>query len=113
MVPIFHIANSDALNHSRTSGFYRAPSMDSEGFIHCCTAVQLRGVVGRYYSNETGLTLLRIDTTKLTKPPVLENTVGGDELFPHVYQELPMRAIVGETVFDAVDVDALDWMDRR
>jgi len=37
---------------------------------------------------------MHIDTELLTPELVYENTVGGDELFPHVYGEINMDAVV-------------------
>ena len=54
----------------------------------------MQGVIERYYSDVTGLLLMHIDTELLTTELVYENTVGGDELFPHVYGEINMDAVV-------------------
>jgi len=55
---------------------------------------QLKGVIERYYSGATGLLLLHIDSDLLRSELVFENTVGGEELFPHVYGEINMDAVV-------------------
>lgn len=54
----------------------------------------------RYYSNLAGLELLLIDPTKLLAPIVYENTVGGDELFPHVYGEINLTAVIQVLPFE-------------
>ncbi len=90
---LLHIACAEDLAQADRVGVYRAASLDTEGFLHCCYPHQLPGVVSRWFTGATGLFLLTIDTAQLDAPPVLENTTGGDELFPHVYGEIPMTAI--------------------
>lgn len=101
---IFHIAERAALKSADSTGHYRASSLDSEGFIHCCTATQLEGVVSRYYAGQLDLTLLVLNTETLEPAPVMENTVGGDELFPHLYGEIPTTAIKKTIKFNAESV---------
>lgn len=91
---LFHIAQSQDIDAAALAGNYRCGSIESEGFIHCCKPEQLQGVIERYYSDVTGLLLMHIDTELLTTELVYENTVGGDDLFPHVYGEINMDAVV-------------------
>jgi uncharacterized protein (DUF952 family) len=91
---IFHIASQADLNTGQASRCYRCASLQSEGFIHCCKAEQLPGVVERYYQGVAGIMVLSIDPDKLQAELVYENTVGGEELFPHVYGEINMDAVV-------------------
>ena len=90
---IFHIATKVDLAASQQTGSYRCTSLDTEGFIHCCDKQQLAGVVQRYYQGIDDLMLLVIDPGKLVPDLVRENTVGGSELFPHVYGPLNAEAI--------------------
>lgn len=91
--PIFHLANpADAQRFSET-GTYAAASLDTEGFIHCCSAEQLAGVIQRYYADADELVVLGIDASELTANLIYENTVGGEELFPHVYGEINRQAV--------------------
>ena len=94
MALIFHIAHSKDVDMAAQSGSYRCKSITSEGFIHCCKPEQLKGVIERYYQGVTGLMLLHIDSDLLHAELKLENTVGGEELFPHVYGEINMDAVV-------------------
>ena len=91
---IYHIAQPQDLESARTNGFYSCASLAAEHFIHCCKRNQLAGVIERYYADATGLKLLTIDTDKLTADLVYENTVGGKELFPHVYGRINTDAII-------------------
>jgi len=94
MALIFHVAQAEDVDNAAESGRYQCDSLSSEGFIHCCKPEQLQGVIERYYSSVKGLLLMHIDGDALHSDLVFENTVGGDELFPHVYGEINMDAVV-------------------
>lgn len=89
---IFHIAQkADTDNNSAD---YQCDSLTSEGFIHCCDRHQLKGVVSRYYQNIDDVVLLILDVEALEPALIHENTMGGSELFPHVYGAINRSAIV-------------------
>lgn len=90
---IFHIATDHDVADLERLGQYRCASLDTEGFIHCCNRQQLAGVVSRYYQNTDHLKLLVINPDKLESAVIYENTVGGSELFAHVYGPLDATAI--------------------
>ena len=46
------------------------------------------------FRGKDNLLLLEIDPARLDAPVILENPNGGDELFPHVYGELSMKAVL-------------------
>jgi len=101
---IFHLANPVDSDKLKQTGTYSAPSLATEGFIHCCTGNQLPGVIQRYYIDATRLVLLHIDAERLTAELVYENTVGGTEAFPHVYGEINASAVVGNVNIDQSDI---------
>ena len=90
---MLHVASREDLAHARESGRYRSPSLDTEGFVHCCDPDQLAGVVARYYRDVDDLVLLEIAPDALDVELVRENTAGGDERFPHVYGSIPLDAV--------------------
>lgn len=89
---IYHVTDQSTLDRVDDE-LYRCASLQSEGFIHCCTRQQLDGVLSRYYQGLSGLKLLTINPLLLATAPVYENTVGGEELFPHVYGPINMNAV--------------------
>ena len=91
---IFHIASSADNAHRDSDQSYRCASLESEGFIHCCNQHQLEGVVARYYSDIDDVQLMILDVDKLDAPLILENTVGGAELFPHIYGPINASCIL-------------------
>jgi len=109
MTRIYHLANSTDLAHAQAAGRYRCASLASEGFIHCCDEQQIRGVVERYYSQVDGLQLLVIEAEALDVELLRENTVGGTELFPHVYGEITMHAVVDNLPFGLTSAARLHY----
>jgi predicted cupin superfamily sugar epimerase/uncharacterized protein (DUF952 family) len=107
---IFHICNRAAAETARTSGSYRTPSLDTEGFIHMSQAHQVRAVRDAFYAGQPDLVLLLIVPQLLRAPlrfeapstlPHVPGAVLPDasQLFPHLYGELNMDAVV-----DVLDV---------
>lgn len=76
-------------------GYYEAPSLLTEGFIHTSTEKQVQGVLERYYKGQQDLLLLHIDETKLTAELKYELSPSVNELFPHIYGRLNLDAVVG------------------
>lgn len=91
---IYHIALKADLAEYTPDVYYRCHSLSVEGFIHCCDKHQLQGVVNRYYQNVDDVMLMILDVDKLDAPLIHENTVGGSELFPHVYGPINPAAVV-------------------
>jgi uncharacterized protein (DUF952 family) len=90
--PIFHIADRDQWQIAATTGTYRHPSLEQEGFIHCSTAEQVVWVANSFFRGQSGLLLLQIAQEQLENlqfDPVPD--VGS---FPHLYSELPVSAVV-------------------
>ncbi len=88
MSSLLHVTTRQAWEAARNLGLYEADSLDTEGFIHCCTAEQLEGVVERYFSSrDPELIVLVIDPARVTSEIRWE---GG---FPHVYGPLEVEAV--------------------
>ena len=94
---------------AQKDGEYRAPSLESEGFIHCSTEQQIVGLANSFYAGQHGLVLLEIAPSKLTpelrwEPPAHPNTQADlpptDELFPHIYGPLNIDAVIRTIDFE-------------
>ena len=72
---------------------YRAPSLESEGFIHCSFAGQLDAVIERYYGGADEIVVLEIETESLMSR-VLNEASTGNEIYPHIYGPINRDAIV-------------------
>lgn len=108
---IFHIAQSSDVQRRQTNDDYHCASLTQEGFIHCCDRNQLAGVVGRYYQDIDDVQLLLIDVNKLVPALIHENTVGGSELFPHIYGPINADAIIEAVPFGLDSTERLGLLE--
>lgn len=90
---IYHITQESTWTNQINSDIYKPEGYQVDGFIHCSTNEQVKPVAERFYKGQLGLVVLEIDTGKLKNPPVFENLEGGKELFPHLYEPLPVAAV--------------------
>ena len=109
MKPILHITSKPAWDAARQNGFYSAPSLETEGFIHCSMPAQVVGVAERYYANERGLILLVLDSERIRPEIRYEaGTDKPDELFPHIYGPINLEAVT--RVVDFVPDYSGNWI---
>lgn len=94
MAIVYHVTTKDEWKQAVQQGFYEAPSLKSEGFIHCSESQQVAGVLQRYYSGKTDLLKLVIDTDKLTSRLQYDVAPSINELFPHVYGPINLDAVI-------------------
>ena len=108
---IYHITSHTAWRAAQAQGAYTAPSLDTEGFIHCSTLEQVLPVANTFYSGQTGLCLLVIEPTLLASTLKWEPPSGGAPppgvpeglMFPHVYGPINLNAVV-----KVVDLESTD-----
>ena len=91
---IYHITTEQEWMTAQEAGAYSAPSLHSEGFIHCSESHQVEGVLERYYSGKSNLVKLVIDPEKLSSPLKYELSPSVNEEFPHVYGTIDLHAVV-------------------
>lgn len=94
MSVIYHITTQPEWDTAVKAGSYTAPSLQTEGFIHCCTKQQVDGVLDRYFKGKTGLVFLTIDTEKLQSKLVNEWSPAGQDTFPHIYGPINTDAVI-------------------
>jgi uncharacterized protein (DUF952 family) len=94
MAAIYHVTTKEEWNKAQEKGLYTAPSLETEGFIHCSEAQQVKGVLERYYSGKTDLVKLIIDTEKLESGLKYELAPSVNEEFPHVYGVINLDAVI-------------------
>ena len=73
--------------------FRGAPVDVADGYIHLSTADQLEGTLAKHFAGQIGLMIAEVDLTLFGDAIRWEESRGGD-LFPHLYGELPIHAIV-------------------
>ena len=100
---IYHLLGAGEWEAARAGGAVRPPSLEAEGFVHCSTAEQVRGVVARFYTMREDLVVLEVDPHRLGaelrwEPPAHEHPDAG-ERFPHLYGPLPVDAVRAVTPY--------------
>jgi uncharacterized protein (DUF952 family) len=103
-IMIYHITTRQEWDIAQSAGEYSAPSLQSEGFIHCSTVNQIVDVANAFYRDVPNLILLCIDETKLSftlkwEAPVHPqghdpSTIDEQQLFPHVYGTINLDAVM-------------------
>ena len=90
-VVIYKIAPEGLWREAMEKGSFSGSPVDvKDGFIHWSSAAQGRVTAARHFSGVTDLVLVAITTTGLDLR--WEPSRGGD-LFPHLYDELPLGAV--------------------
>jgi beta-hydroxylase len=74
--------------------FHGAPVDIADGYIHLSTAEQLEGTIAKHFTGQTDLMIAEVDLICLGDAIRWEEARGG-ELFPHLYAELPITAVIG------------------
>ena len=95
MAIIFHLTKQTDWESRNPNEGYVAPSLESEGFIHCSEdEAQLLEVAHRLFAGETGLLALEVDTDLLTSPLKREPSRSGT-IYPHIYGAIDLNAVTG------------------
>ena len=94
MAFIYHITTKQEWGLAKEKGYYTAPSLETEGFIHCSEEEQVSGVLERYFSGKEDLIKLVIDVEKLNSGLKYELAPSVNESFPHVYGPVNLDAVI-------------------
>ena len=91
---IYHLVSANDWNNVQTQAKYKSRDFNIEGFIHCSYVHQLSSVANRFFQGQNNLLLLVIDCSNIKSKIIDENLEGGLELYPHLYGELPIDAVI-------------------
>jgi len=96
---IYHVCKRAEWQAAKARGAYAGSSQDqADGFIHFSARAQVRASTAKHRAGQDDLTLLVVDATQLGD--VLKWEPSRDDLlFPHLYAELPVTAVI-----EAVDI---------
>ncbi len=104
---ILHITSHAEWNEAQTHGEYTAPSLNTEGFIHCSSERQVLHVANAFYRGRNDLVLLVIDEAKLKPGLKWEAPAGApapgvseSDLFPHIYGPINLTAVASVLDFE-------------
>ena len=97
---ILHITSKQEWLEAQTRGEYSAPSLQTEGFIHCSTENQVLHVANAFYRGRNDLVLLKLDEAKIKpelkwEPPAGPPAPGisNSDKFPHIFGPINLTAI--------------------
>lgn len=94
MRTIYKICPASAWREAERLGVFRGSADDlRDGFIHFSTAAQVEGTARKHFAGQTGLFLIAVDADALGDDLRWEPS-RNDELFPHLYGELDLGAVV-------------------
>ena len=93
MTLIYKVCGKDAWEQAARAGIYRGSPDDlRDGYIHFSSAAQVRDTAARHFAGVAGLLLVAVNAQAVASALRWEPSRGGD-LFPHLYQDLPMSAV--------------------
>jgi len=81
------------VDFERERVFRGAPVDIADGYIHLSTAEQLESTLAKHFAGQTCLMIAEVDLILLGDAIRWEEARGGD-LFPHLYAELPIHAVL-------------------
>jgi uncharacterized protein (DUF952 family) len=91
---VFKIVSSAEWRAAEASGVFVGAAVDRvDGYIHLSTAAQASETAEKWFGGRDDLTLVAIDAGALGAQLRWEPSRGG-ALFPHLYGELPLTAVV-------------------
>ena len=97
---ILHITSKQEWLEAQTRGEYIAPSLATEGFIHCSTEKQVLHVANAFYRGKNDLVLLVLDEAAIKpelkwEPPAGLPAPGISESdsFPHIFGPINLTAV--------------------
>lgn len=73
--------------------FTGAPIDHADGYIHMSTAAQAQETLDKHFAGQTRLGIAAVDLTALGDAVKWEVSRGG-ALFPHIYADLPLSAVI-------------------
>ena len=92
---IYKICSKLELKKAKDKNQLKGSKKDLEdGFIHFSGEEQVEGTLKKYYSNQTELILLKVDTLKLNH--LIWEQASDGNMFPHLYSTLDLSDVVEE-----------------
>ena len=92
MTMIYKICSATIWQQAETAGFFAGAGIDlADGYIHFSSAGQVAETARMHFASQPDLVLVEVDSTAVEI--VWEQSRGG-QLFPHLYNRLPLSAVV-------------------
>ena len=91
MRKVFKICEKSEWESIKNKDFFEGSKIDQrDGFIHFSTSVQLKETLEKHFISKSQLYLLEVNTVNLD---IVWEVSRNNELFPHLYQPLPLGAV--------------------
>ena len=103
MTLIYHLADKDCWIAQAENGAYQGRAEDlGDGFLHFSNAQQIVESAAKHKAGQPNLVLLAVDDSMLGDELKWEESRGG-ALFPHIYGEVSLDAVVKATPLELDD----------
>lgn len=90
----YKILTGEQLQQLLADGVFTGAPIDHlDGYIHMSTAVQAQETLEKHFAGQTDLALAAVDLGLLGDTVKWEVSRGG-ALFPHIYGDLPLSAVI-------------------
>ena len=93
MARIYHLAKPTDWEKSMNRGFHTAPSLQTEGFIHCSSKEQVIPSAEKHFEGTDQLVILEIPEKWVKNKLKWEPSRGG-ALFPHIYGKIQLHEVI-------------------
>ena len=94
MTTLYKICSAAEWRAAEREGVYRGSAVDRrDGFIHFSATDQVAETAARHFAGQTDLLLIHVDAAALGAALKWEASRGG-ALFPHLYADLAMPAVI-------------------
>lgn len=92
---IYKIMTAEQWAEAERAGCFKGAPIDLvDGYIHFSRADQVRETAAKHFAGQDDLRLVRVSTASIAAELTYEPSRGG-QLFPHLYGELPLSAVMG------------------
>lgn len=97
-VTAFKILTAAQWAQFQADGLFKGAPVDlADGYIHLSTQDQVQGTLDKHFARQDGLVIAEVDLAAL-QPVIKWEISRGGALFPHIYGDLPMTAIIGHLI---------------
>jgi uncharacterized protein (DUF952 family) len=106
---VFHIVGRDDWIDAKERGRYAPDAFAADGFIHLSKKSQILHPANLFYRGRTDLQLLVIAADRVRADIVYEpGSHGEEELFPHLYGQLNLDAVIDVVDFPCNEDGSFD-----
>jgi uncharacterized protein (DUF952 family) len=92
-----------ALWTTATSSVPPAPIDTQDGFIHLSDPTQVRATARLHFAGQRDLVLITLDPASFAPDTLRWEPSRGGQLFPHVYGDIPIHAVIRVTPLDRME----------